>query len=156
MDDFLKKFFPNVYRRKQEHLHETDYCKYDDQILTLFTSSLYFAGLVSTFGASYVTRKYGRRISIMGGAVSFFLGGAINAGAINIFMLIVGRILLGVGIGFGNQVRADVIPFSLGIQSSKCARNALKLQDLSVLISQNNYQKILECLSETYVNACIL
>lgn len=106
MDDFLKHFFPSVYRRKQAHLHETDYCKYDNQILTLFTSSLYFAGLVSTFGASYVTRKHGRRISIMGGAVSFFLGGAINAGAVNILMLIIGRILLGVGIGFGNQVRA--------------------------------------------------
>lgn len=103
MDDFLKEFFPKVYARKQAHLHETDYCKYDDQILTLFTSSLYIAGLISTYAASFVTRKYGRRISIMGGAVSFFLGGAVNAGARNIEMLIVGRILLGIGIGFGNQ-----------------------------------------------------
>lgn len=104
MDDFLKKFFPKVYDRKQAHLYETDYCKYDNQVLTLFTSSLYFAGLISTFGASVVTRNYGRRISIMVGSVSFFLGGAVNAGAMNIAMLIVGRILLGVGIGFGNQV----------------------------------------------------
>ncbi|RRT74862.1 hypothetical protein B296_00024276 [Ensete ventricosum] len=103
MDDFLKEFFPTVYRRKQAHRHETDYCKYDNQVLTLFTSSLYFAALVSTFGASLVTRKYGRRTSIMSGAVSFFLGSAINAGAVNIFMLIAGRILLGFGIGFGNQ-----------------------------------------------------
>jgi len=105
MDDFLKDFFPKVYERKQAHLHETDYCKYDNQVLTLFTSSLYFAGLLSTFGASLVTRKYGRRMSIMTGAVSFFLGGGVNAAAINIYMLILGRILLGVGIGFGNQVR---------------------------------------------------
>lgn len=103
MDDFLKEFFPKVYRRKQEHLNETDYCKYDNQVLTLFTSSLYFAGLLSTFGASVVTRKYGRRISIMTGAVSFFLGGCVNAAAVNVFMLIIGRILLGIGIGFGNQ-----------------------------------------------------
>ncbi|PPS18004.1 hypothetical protein E1A91_A06G071100v1 [Gossypium mustelinum] len=103
MDDFLKEFFPKIYRRKQAHLHETDYCKYDNQLLTLFTSSLYFAGLVSTFGASYVTRNKGRRASILVGAVSFFLGGAINAGAVNITMLIIGRILLGAGIGFGNQ-----------------------------------------------------
>ncbi|URE37762.1 Sugar transporter [Musa troglodytarum] len=103
MDDFLKEFFPTVYRRKQAHRHESDYCKYDNQVLTLFTSSLYFAALVSTFGASLVTRKYGRRTSIMSGAVSFFLGSAINAGAVNIFMLIAGRILLGFGIGFGNQ-----------------------------------------------------
>lgn len=79
MDDFLKEFFPKVYKRKQLHLKETDYCKYDNQVLTLFTSSLYFAGLVSTFAASYVTRKRGRRASILVGSVSFFLGGVINA-----------------------------------------------------------------------------
>ncbi|EOY30695.1 hypothetical protein QUC31_020135 [Theobroma cacao] len=103
MDDFLKDFFPKIYRRKQAHLHETDYCKYDNQLLTLFTSSLYFAGLISTFGASHVTRKKGRRMSILVGAVSFFLGAILNAAAMNVFMLIVGRILLGSGIGFGNQ-----------------------------------------------------
>ncbi|GKV11703.1 hypothetical protein SLEP1_g22931 [Rubroshorea leprosula] len=103
MDDFLIEFFPKIYRRKQKHLLETDYCKYDNQILTLFTSSLYFAGLVSTFGASYVTRTKGRRASILVGAVSFFFGAILNAAAVNIGMLIIGRILLGVGIGFGNQ-----------------------------------------------------
>lgn len=103
MDDFLKEFFPKVYRRKQAHLLETDYCKYDDQILTLFTSSLYYAALVSTFGASHVTRNKGRRASILVGGASFFAGGIINAFAKNIAMLIVGRIFLGFGIGFGNQ-----------------------------------------------------
>ncbi|KAK8314490.1 hypothetical protein V6Z11_D01G174100 [Gossypium hirsutum] len=42
MDDFLKEFFPKIYRRKQAHLHETDDCKNDIQLLTLFTSSLYY------------------------------------------------------------------------------------------------------------------
>ncbi|KAH7851626.1 hypothetical protein Vadar_014446 [Vaccinium darrowii] len=103
MDDFLKEFFPKVYRRKQENLKETDYCKYDNQVLTLFTSSLYFAALVSTFAASHVTRQKGRRASILVGSVSFFCGGLVNAFAKNIAMLIIGRILLGFGIGFGNQ-----------------------------------------------------
>lgn len=103
MDDFLKEFFPKVYRRKQAHLTETDYCKYDNQMLTLFTSSLYFAGLVSTFGASYVTRIGGRRASIMVGSVSFFIGAILNACAVHISMLLIGRIFLGMGIGFGNQ-----------------------------------------------------
>ncbi|KAF4378836.1 hypothetical protein G4B88_008306 [Cannabis sativa] len=103
MDDFLKEFFPKVYRRKQMHLKETDYCKYDNQILTLFTSSLYFVGLVSTFAASHVTRNKGRRASIIVGSISFFLGAVLNAAAINIAMLIIGRIFLGIGIGFGNQ-----------------------------------------------------
>ena len=103
MDDFLIEFFPGIYKRKLNHMHETDYCKYDNQILTLFTSSLYFAGLISTFGASHVTRIYGRRGSILVGSVSFFLGGVANAAAKNILMLILGRIFLGIGIGFGNQ-----------------------------------------------------
>ncbi|KAL6226534.1 hypothetical protein ACLB2K_000496 [Fragaria x ananassa] len=103
MDDFLKEFFPKIYRRKQLHLNETDYCKYDNQILTLFTSSLYFAGLISTFGASYVTRNKGRKASIIVGSISFFLGAILNAFAKNITMLIFGRIFLGIGIGFGNQ-----------------------------------------------------
>ncbi|PPD74521.1 hypothetical protein GOBAR_DD28548 [Gossypium barbadense] len=75
-----------------------DYCKYENQLLTLFKSLLYFAGLVSTFGASYVTRNKGRRASILIGVVSFFLGGASNAGVVNITMLIIGRILLGADI----------------------------------------------------------
>ncbi|KAH6779021.1 sugar transporter 14 [Perilla frutescens var. hirtella] len=103
MDDFLKEFFSKIYRRKQLHLKETDYCKYDNQILTLFTSSLYLAALISTFGASHVTRNKGRRASIICGSISFFAGAVINAAAQNIAMLIIGRILLGFGIGFGNQ-----------------------------------------------------
>ncbi|KAG4992105.1 hypothetical protein AAZX31_09G176900 [Glycine max] len=103
MDDFLIQFFPKVYEKKHAHLAETDYCKYDDQILTLFTSSLYFAALVSTFGASSVTKTKGRKASILAGSVSFFIGAILNAAAKSITMLILGRILLGVGIGFGNQ-----------------------------------------------------
>ncbi|KAF5742991.1 sugar transport protein 14-like [Tripterygium wilfordii] len=103
MDDFTKKFFPKIYRRKQEHLNETDYCKYDNQILTLFTSSLYFSALVFTFAASHVTRSKGRRASILVGSIAFFIGGVVNAAAVNIFMLILGRVFLGIGIGFANQ-----------------------------------------------------
>ncbi|TYH38235.1 hypothetical protein ES332_D12G097100v1 [Gossypium tomentosum] len=65
---------------------KTDYYKYDNQLLTFFKSSLYFAGLISTFGASYVTRNKGRRASILVGAVRFFLGGASNAGIQRLLM----------------------------------------------------------------------
>ncbi|WJX54231.1 Sugar transport protein 14 [Trifolium repens] len=103
MDDFLIEFFPQVYERKHAHMQETDYCKYDDQMLTLFTSSLYFAALVSTFGASSLTKNKGRKASIVVGSIRFFIGAVMNASAVNISMLIIGRVLLGVGIGFGNQ-----------------------------------------------------
>ncbi|XP_039000224.1 sugar transport protein 8-like isoform X2 [Hibiscus syriacus] len=51
MDDFLKEFFPAVYRKKQ-HVLENNYCKYDNQFLQLFTSSLYLAALIASFVAS--------------------------------------------------------------------------------------------------------
>lgn len=36
--------------------------------------------------------------------MSFLTGATLNAAAQNLAMLLVGRIMLGVGIGFGNQV----------------------------------------------------
>ncbi|XP_050207493.1 sugar carrier protein A [Mercurialis annua] len=102
MEAFLKKFFHRVYLKKQ-HAHESNYCRYDDQRLAAFTSSLYLAGLVASLVASPITRVYGRRTSIIFGGISFFIGAALNASAINLAMLLVGRIMLGIGIGFGNQ-----------------------------------------------------
>ncbi|KAE8658366.1 Sugar transport protein 13 [Hibiscus syriacus] len=43
MPDFLKKFFPVVYHRTRNPGTEGNYCKYDNQGLQLFTSSLYLA-----------------------------------------------------------------------------------------------------------------
>ncbi|KAG9452777.1 hypothetical protein H6P81_005681 [Aristolochia fimbriata] len=103
MDSFLKDFFPNVYR-KEKGIHETSqYCKFDSQILTLFTSSLYLAALCASFVASLMTRRYGRKITMLWGGIVFLAGAVINAAAVNVSMLIVGRILLGVGVGFANQ-----------------------------------------------------
>lgn len=102
MDEFLRKFFPSVYKKKKT-VHESNYCKYNDQGLAAFTSSLYLAGLVATLVASPITRKYGRRTSIICGGISFFVGAVLNAAAVNLAMLILGRIMLGIGIGFGNQ-----------------------------------------------------
>ena len=103
MDGFLREFFHSVYINKQ-HAHENNYCKYDNQGLAAFTSSLYFAGLVASLVASPITRKHGRRASIICGGLSFLVGATLNAAAVNMAMLLLGRIMLGVGIGFGNQV----------------------------------------------------
>ncbi|CAG7882113.1 hypothetical protein HID58_011010 [Brassica napus] len=102
MDDFLKKFFPTVWERKQ-HAHENNYCKYDNQHLQLFTSSLYLAALVASFLASAVCSKLGRKPTMQFASVFFLIGVGLAAGADNIVMLIIGRILLGFGVGFGNQ-----------------------------------------------------
>lgn len=102
MDDFLKKFFPHVYERKL-FAHEDNYCKYDDKMLQLFTSSLYLAALIASFGASKACTLLGRRPTIRLASI-FFVSAAVLSGlAPNKTLLIVGRILFGVGVGFGNE-----------------------------------------------------
>lgn len=102
MDPFLRKFFPEVYRR-MNGTNVSNYCKFDSQLLTAFTSSLYIAGLVTTFLASWVTARCGRRPSMIIAGAAFFTGGAIGGAAVDVYMVILGRMLLGVGLGFGNQ-----------------------------------------------------
>ncbi|CDP05362.1 unnamed protein product [Coffea canephora] len=103
MDHFLKKFFPEVFKKMKEDKTTSNYCKFDSQLLTFFTSSLYIAALVASFFASQVTRAFGRKSSILLGGAAFIIGSAIGGAAYNVVMLIFGRIFLGVGIGFANQ-----------------------------------------------------
>ncbi|KAI4304323.1 hypothetical protein MLD38_039853 [Melastoma candidum] len=103
MEPFLKKFFPSVWRKKNEESNKNQYCQYDSTTLTLFTSSLYLAALIASLVASTVTRKFGRKPSMFFGGVLFCIGAIINGFAQAVWMLIVGRLLLGFGIGFANQ-----------------------------------------------------
>ncbi|KAL0746724.1 hypothetical protein Bca101_028730 [Brassica carinata] len=103
MPDFLKKFFPVVHRKVEAGADKnSNYCKYDNQGLQLFASSLYLAGLTATFFASYTTRTLGRRPTMLIAGVFFIIGVVLNAAAQDLAMLIAG-ILLGCGVGFANQ-----------------------------------------------------
>jgi len=79
MDDFLIKFFPKIHERKL-HAAENNYCKYDDQLLQLFTSSLYLAALVSSFGASKACSTLGRKPTIFMASAFFIAGAVFSAG----------------------------------------------------------------------------
>ncbi|CAI0391538.1 unnamed protein product [Linum tenue] len=87
MPAFLEKFFPVVARKTQDPtLNNSNYCKYDNQGLQLFTSS-----------------TLGRRPTMLIAGLFFIAGVVLNAAAQDLAMLIVGRILLGCGVGFANQ-----------------------------------------------------
>ena len=92
MDDFLIKFFPKVHERKL-HAKENNYCKYDDQLLQLFMSSLYRAALVASFFVSKACTKLGRKLTILVASGFFLAGARFSAGAEHKWMLILGRIL---------------------------------------------------------------
>lgn len=112
MPSFLKEFFPVVYERTQKHQgDDSNYCKYDNESLQLFTSSLYLAALTATFFASYTTRVLGRKQTMLIAGIFFIVGTILNATAVSLLMLILGRISLGCGVGFANQV--NFLAFSL-------------------------------------------
>jgi sugar porter (SP) family MFS transporter len=103
MDSFLKQFFPSVYAQAEASKDTNQYCKFNSQLLTLFTSSLYLAALATSFVAASVTRVFGRKWSMFCGGITFLVGSALNGAATDVVMLILGRILLGIGVGFANQ-----------------------------------------------------
>ncbi|PUZ40105.1 hypothetical protein GQ55_9G398800 [Panicum hallii var. hallii] len=104
MDSFLKRFFPEVYRQSQmQDTKVSHYCEFNSELLTMFTSSLYIAGLVATLVAASITRRYGRRVSMLIGGTIFVAGSVFGGAAVNVPMLILNRILLGIGLGFTNQ-----------------------------------------------------
>ncbi|GFP85301.1 sugar transport protein 1 [Phtheirospermum japonicum] len=83
---FLKKFFPEVYKKQEEE-----------------TGTNQYSALVASLAASAVTKRFGRRVSMMTAGFIFLIGAALTGGAVHLAMLIGGRILLGVGVGFANQ-----------------------------------------------------
>lgn len=123
MDPFLKKFFPSVYRKQKADDSTNQYCKFDSQTLTMFTSSLYLAALCSSVVASWVTRRLGRKLSMLAGGSMFCAGALINGFAQDVAMLIIGRILLGFGIGFANQA----VPLYLSEMAPYKYRGALNI-----------------------------
>lgn len=96
-----------VYRNK----HYLDqYCKDDPGSDTVYLPSVYIAGMVASLIASPVSRKYGRRRSMIVGGINFFIGAALIAIVPRLIQhgpdelaIMVGRIFAGVGIGFGVQ-----------------------------------------------------
>ncbi|XP_052142037.1 sugar transport protein MST1-like [Oryza glaberrima] len=102
MQSFLEAFFPDIWA-KMNNAEQDAYCIFDSQVLTTFVSSLYLAGVFACLIAGHVTRRVGRRNSMLIGASLFFVGAILNCAAVNIAMLVIGRILLGFAVGFTNQ-----------------------------------------------------
>ncbi|PWZ26372.1 Sugar transport protein 5 [Zea mays] len=102
MQSFLKAFFPDILE-KMNAATQDEYCIFDSQLLTTFVSSLYLAGMFACLVAGHITKKIGRRNSMLIGASLFFVGSVLNCTAVNVAMLVIGRVLLGFAVGFTNQ-----------------------------------------------------
>ena len=60
--------------------------------------------MVASLFAGYFTRKMGRKFTMILAGIFFLIGTGLCAGAQDLAMLVIGRIFLGFGVGFANQV----------------------------------------------------
>ena len=90
-----QRFFPAIAREAAAaKAAPSPWCKYDDHLLTLFTSSCFLAAAVTTLFAGPFTRSAGRRAAMVAAGVAFIVGIALCAGAVHVAMLVVGRLLV--------------------------------------------------------------
>jgi MFS family permease len=54
---------------------------------------------------SWTCNRYGRKMTMLAGGLCFLIGTALVAAAVALPMLVIGRIVLGFGVGFACQVR---------------------------------------------------
>ncbi|KAL1353328.1 hypothetical protein HN51_017287 [Arachis hypogaea] len=107
------------------------YYKFDRQILTLFTWSLYLAALVASLFTSSITRIFGSRLTMLSGGILFLTGVGFNAFAQKVWMFIVVRMLLGFGIGCANHsvpiYVSEVVPYKYRSALNRMFRLAITL-----------------------------
>ncbi|RWV82968.1 hypothetical protein GW17_00055489 [Ensete ventricosum] len=128
MDPFLEKFFPDVYADMKDS-RTSNYYMFDSQLLIAFTSALYIVGLFASFCASKVMQAFNHRASMLLGGAVFLVGDVLGGLAIIIFVLILGRILLDVGVGFTKQAYFTGSPGNIAAHCQRRASAAHLLAD---------------------------
>ncbi|EIE20603.1 general substrate transporter [Coccomyxa subellipsoidea C-169] len=126
MHGFLERFFPEVILQKQEALQSTankDYCQFDSQTLQLWQSSMFLAGAFAGLLASWISNRFGRRFTMICGGFAFVVGSVMQAAANHIALLVIGRVVLGVAIGFATQA----VPMYLSEMSPATLRGSLNI-----------------------------
>jgi MFS family permease len=97
---FSQLFFPanmRVLQVLEQHADKDAFCKYNDPLLQLFVSVLFLAGIVGAFIGSFTAKKWGRRPTMMLGGLCFLVGAVLMAPAVHVAMLIIGRVVMGLG-----------------------------------------------------------
>ena len=102
MSDFQQRFFPDSISHAGGG---SGYCTYNDHILQLFTSCLFLAAAFTALIGMWTCRKWGRRVTMIMGGAAFIIGTVLVTSAFHVAQLVIGRLVLGVGVGFATQVR---------------------------------------------------
>ncbi|KAL4853612.1 H(+)/hexose cotransporter 2 [Chlorella vulgaris] len=116
MASFQQQFFPDIYAKTTSGVSDDPYCKFHDTRLQLFSAIMFLSGAIIALPAGYAARLVGRKKTMTVSGCFFLLGAGLQAGANNLTQLIVGRSILGFGVGTAACVVpvyiAEVAPFA--------------------------------------------
>ena len=89
--------------------------------------------IVGSILSSMTNKSYGRRLTIMGSSVAFILGAAVMGMAPNVEILLVGRFIVGISVGFASHT----VPMYLAEVSPDDVRGLLvSLNNVSIVAGQ--------------------
>ncbi|KAG1354407.1 hexose carrier protein HEX6 [Cocos nucifera] len=116
----LKAMFPWLHVG-MEKSSSSSYCRSGRHWVSAYTASLYVAGAMGALVAAWVTREFGRRPTMVAGGAASLAGSILAAAGPTVWTLLLGRVLLGFGVGFANQA----IPLYLSEMAPPASRGAI-------------------------------
>ncbi|PSC76169.1 H(+) hexose cotransporter 2 [Micractinium conductrix] len=122
MASFQQQFFPEIYARSISGAPEVDpYCKFHDTRLQLFSAIMFLSGAVVAVPAGAAARMFGRKVSMLSSGSLFLVGAGLQAGAHSLTQLVIGRCVLGFGVG----TAACVVPVYISEVAPYASRGGL-------------------------------
>lgn len=122
MVSFQEQFFPEIYVRSISGVADSDpYCKYHDMRLQMFSAVMFLSGAVIAVPAGHAARSFGRKATMLIGGCFFLTGAGLQAGAHSLTQLIIGRCVLGFGVG----TAAVVVPVYISEVAPYASRGGL-------------------------------
>lgn len=122
MATFQREFFPELLEANLSgEQASSPYCKYHDARLQFFSAAMFASGAVIALPAGFAARAFGRKLTMLVSGCLFLLGAGLQAGARSLTQLILGRSVLGFGVG----TAACVVPVYISEVAPFASRGAL-------------------------------
>lgn len=99
---FLNKFYPELANRSAV----SPYCTYASPDITVYSSIFFPFDLLGAFASSFTSRHWGRLSSLQFCAGFTIIGALLQVFAVDTWMILIGRCVLGFGNGFNEHVSA--------------------------------------------------
>ncbi len=125
--DFAARFFPDTLNPPAE---SSPFCQFNDHVMQLFVSSLFLAGAAAALAGMFTSRRWGRKPTMVLGGLCFLIGTVLVASAFETAQLVVGRVVLGFGVGFATQATPLYLSEMVSHAHGRASRSANCLASL--------------------------